>query len=96
MQVYLLRHGIAEEGRGDGADADRELTAEGRRKLRETLRVLANAEVKPSLILSSPLKRAIQTAEVARDILKTKNDILNTKALSPNSSVEQVWDESRR
>jgi phosphohistidine phosphatase len=95
MQVYLLRHGIAEEGRGDSADADRELTAEGRRKLRETLRVLANAEVKPSLILSSPLKRAIQTAEVARDILKTKNNILNTKALSPNSSVEQVWDEIR-
>jgi phosphohistidine phosphatase len=95
MQVYLLRHGVAEEGHGAANDAERELTSEGRRKLRETLRVLANAEVKPSLILSSPLKRAIETARLARDILKTKSNILNTRALSPNSTVEQVWDEIR-
>lgn len=95
MQVYLLRHGIAEEAHGATSDGDRELTAEGRRKLRETLRVLASAEVRPSLILSSPLKRAVETAEIAREILKTRPDVLHTKALSPNSSVEQVWDEIR-
>ena len=95
MQVYLLRHGIAQEAHGAPSDGDRELTSEGRRKLRETLRVLAGAEVRPSLIISSPLKRAIQTAEIAREILKTKHNVLHTKALSPNSSVEQIWDEIR-
>ncbi len=95
MQVYLLRHGIAEEGHVGMRDADRELTAEGKRKLRETFRILTNADVAPTLILSSPLARAIQTAELARELLKTKNEVLLTKALSPNSTVEQVWDELR-
>jgi phosphohistidine phosphatase len=95
MQVYLLRHGIAEEGHVGMRDADRELTAEGKRKLRETLRVLTNADVAPSLILSSPLARAVQTADLARGLLKIKADVLRTKALSPNSTVEQVWEELR-
>lgn len=95
MQVYLLRHGIAEEGRVGMNDSDRELTTEGRRKLRETLRALASAEVNPSLIVSSPLTRALQTAEIARSVFKTKAEVLRTKALTPNASVEQVWDELR-
>jgi phosphohistidine phosphatase len=76
-------------------DSDRELTTEGRRKLRETLRALASAEVNPSLIVSSPLTRALQTAEIARSVFKTKAAVLRTKALTPNASVEQVWDELR-
>ncbi len=76
-------------------DADRQLTSEGKRKLRETLRILTNADVAPTLILSSPLVRAVQTAELARELLKTKNAVLLTKALSPNSTVEQVWEELR-
>lgn len=95
MQVYLLRHGIAEEGHVGMRDFDRQLTTEGKRKLRETLRVLSNADVAPTLILSSPLVRAIQTADLARELLKTKNAVLRTKALSPNSTVEQVWEELR-
>lgn len=95
MQVYLLRHGIAEEGRIDMNDSERELTAEGRRKLRETLKFLATADVNPSLILTSPFKRADQTAEIAHSIFKTKAELLRTKALIPSSTVEQVWDEIR-
>jgi phosphohistidine phosphatase len=95
MQVYLLRHGIAEEGRIGMNDSDRELTTDGRRRLRETLRALASAEVNPSLIVSSPLTRALQTAEIARSVFKTKAAVLRTKALTPNAPVEQVWDEIR-
>ena len=95
MQLYLLRHGIAEEGRVGTSDVDRELTSEGRRKLRETLRALQNAEVNPSLIVSSTLTRALQTAEIARSVLKTKAAVLRTKALTPNAPLEPVWDEVR-
>ncbi len=77
-------------------DSDRELTTEGRRKLRETLRALVTAaEVNPSLIVSSPLTRALQTAEIARSVFKTKASVLRTKALTPNATVEQVWEEIR-
>jgi phosphohistidine phosphatase len=77
------------------SDSDRELTTEGRRRLRETLKALANAEVNPSLILTSPFKRAAQTAEIARGVFKTKAELLRTKALIPSSTPEQVWDEIR-
>lgn len=95
MQVYLLRHGIAEDPRMGKSDADRKLTQEGRQRLRETLRVAANAEVKPSLILSSPLARAVETAAIARDMLCYPGEILQTKALVPNAHPKQAWDEIR-
>ena len=95
MQVYLLRHGIAEETAPGKSDADRELTPEGRSKLRETLRVAADAGAKPTLVLSSPLVRALQTAEIAAQVLRYKNEILQTDVLVPNSQPERVWDEIR-
>ena len=95
MHVYLLRHGIAEEDRPGLNDADRALTADGRRKLRHVLKAVAEARVKPTLIISSQLKRAIQTAEIAKEVLGYQGEILRTKALAPGASVEQVWEEIR-
>lgn len=95
MQVYLLRHGAAEEGRPGANDADRALTEDGKRKLRQVLKAASDAGVAPGLILSSPFKRAIQTAEIAAGVLGYKNDILRTKALIPDSDVEHVWEEIR-
>lgn len=95
MDLYLLRHGIAEEGGTGMNDADRALTAEGRRKLRQVLTAACDAKVSLDLILSSPLKRALQTAEVARKALRHKGNLIKTKALEPGASVQQVWDEIR-
>jgi len=93
MQLYLLRHGIAEEGGVGLNDADRALTAQGRRKLRQVLQAALEAQVKPTLILSSPLKRAVQTAEIVKKVLGYKDEILLTKVLVPGSTVELVWEE---
>jgi len=41
MEIYLLRHGIAEDGRPGLKDADRALTPDGREKLRLVRLVLA-------------------------------------------------------
>ncbi|MBV9301905.1 MAG: phosphohistidine phosphatase SixA [Acidobacteriaceae bacterium] len=95
MEVYLLRHGIAEEGRSGLSDADRALTQDGRRKLRRTLDALSEADVQISLMLTSPLKRAVQTAEIAQEALGYKGKLVRTQALSPNSRVEDVWQEIR-
>lgn len=95
MQLYLLRHGIAEENSLSGNDQDRALTAEGRGKLRQVLETASQAGVAPSLILTSPLKRAYETAEIAQEILKYKNELLRSKALAPGSTVEQIWNEIR-
>jgi phosphohistidine phosphatase len=95
MQVYLLRHGISQEARPGLGDADRSLTADGRRRLRQTLQAAIRADVKPSLILSSPLKRAVQTAEIAKEVFAYKGEILRTNALLPGAAAERVWDEIR-
>jgi phosphohistidine phosphatase len=95
MQVYLLRHGVAQKDSANGNDADRALTQDGRRKLRQVLKAASEAQVKPTLILSSSLKRAMQTAEIAKSVLDYKNEIVRSKALRPGASVEDVWEEMR-
>ena len=95
MQVYLLRHGLAEEDRSGLSDADRALTQDGRRKLRQTLEAALRADVRPTLILTSPLKRAVETAEIAQEVLRYKGQLLRTDALLPGSGVTGVWDEIR-
>jgi phosphohistidine phosphatase len=95
MQVYLLRHGIAEDGRDGISDAARGLTSEGRKKLQQVLQAVAKTDVEPSLIVTSPLKRAVQTAEIAKRILGYKQDLLQSNALVPGSTPEQAWAEIR-
>ena len=67
MIVYLLRHGIAMDlgERGVTCDEDRMLSAEGVRKTGRALRGLAALECNPQTIFSSPLVRAVETAELA-------------------------------
>lgn len=95
MQIYLLRHGIAEDSAPTGRDADRRLTPEGRKKLNAVLKAAAAAGVKPSLILTSPLARAKQTAELAAKALGCKEPILTARVLEPDGEPEEVWAEIR-
>src|SRR5271170_5901096 len=95
MELYLLRHGIAEEHSASGRDADRRLTEEGREKLRRVLKRAAAAGVSPSLVISSPYKRALETAEIAALELRYKGEILRAGSLTPDSSPPSVWSEIR-
>ncbi len=95
MEVYILRHGIAEKTAPGGSDAERVLTEKGREKLRQVLRLARSAEVNPSLILTSPLIRAVQTAEVAAEIFSYRHEVVRTNALLPTASPHDVWQELR-
>jgi phosphohistidine phosphatase len=63
-RIYIIRHAIAEEAASTGRDEDRALTAEGRKKMKRAARGLASLGVAPAHLLSSPLVRAQQTAEI--------------------------------
>jgi phosphohistidine phosphatase len=95
VEVYLLRHGVAEQRSATGRDADRRLTEDGKTKLRKVLKRAAKHGVNPTLILSSPLARAMETAELAAQELKYGSEIVRTEALSPNSSPTDIWKEIR-
>jgi phosphohistidine phosphatase len=91
MVLYILRHAIAEQRQAGRADETRALTDEGRDKLRQVMKRARRAGVDPALILSSPLKRAVETAEVAAGILGYQGGIIETPSLSPKATVEQTW-----
>ncbi|EFI41973.1 histidine phosphatase family protein [Peptoniphilus sp. oral taxon 386] len=74
MSVYLIRHGIAQNFAD--TDFERELTTEGRIKLRDTFEVFADEIGKIKIkVYSSPLIRAVQTAEILCDFLNCEFEI---------------------
>jgi phosphohistidine phosphatase len=95
MQIYLLRHGIAEDGSPGQADADRALTPEGMKRLREILKRARTASVSPSVILTSPYLRARQTAEMAKEILGYDDELAPSSKLTPMASPLETWAEVR-
>jgi phosphohistidine phosphatase len=95
MELYILRHGIAEDGNPGQKDSERALTDEGRKKLHEVMRVVHRAGVAPALMVSSPYLRAVQTAEIAMEVLRYNGTLLQTPVLIPPSEPETVWQEVR-
>lgn len=71
MKLYLLRHGKADWPDWDRPDDERPLTEKGKKEVAQVAKLLARLEIAPA-ILTSPLPRASQTAEIASKYLKTK------------------------
>ena len=94
MEIYLLRHGDAEDSLRI-PDGERSLTGEGRKKLGRILLRARDAGAGASLILSSPLRRALETAELAAGLLGTQAQIMKTNALLPEAAPNEVWAEIR-
>src|SRR6266508_1369653 len=87
MELVFLRHGLAadrEEWKGD--DADRPLTAEGADRTKDVVRGLRTLKVRPDVILSSPLLRARETAEIAKKGLMTDAKVELADEMTPAAS----------
>ena len=70
MRVYFLRHGEADWPNWEGDDDDRPLTERGRKEMRKVARFLDALEISLDDILTSPLPRAHQTAEIVAERFK--------------------------
>jgi phosphohistidine phosphatase len=64
LKLYIMRHGPAEDVAATGRDADRVLTTPGRERVSAVVGALIAAEEAPQTVLSSPLARARETAEI--------------------------------
>jgi len=86
-EIYLIRHGIAEE-RGDAwpDDAKRPLTSEGKSALKKIARGLARRGVGFDVILTSPFVRARQTAEAIAAELESRPPLVSVESLTPSGS----------
>lgn len=95
MRLYLVRHASAADAqRFQGPDEDRPLTTRGRDELREVLPRVAAAEAPPRVIWTSPLVRAVQTAEYVIHHWAPGAELRVTRALlsgaDPSTVIEEI------
>ncbi len=68
MRIYLVRHALAEDHNPAG-DAERTLTPKGRLRMAAAAKGLRDLKVRPDLIVTSPLRRALETAAILAEEL---------------------------
>jgi len=92
MNLYLLRHGIAVEPGTPGFenDAERPLIPKGERRLHAAAAAMEKMELSFDLVLSSPLVRAKQTAEIVASEMKLKKRLQFSDALAPGGGVKHL------
>jgi phosphohistidine phosphatase len=75
MKLYLVRHAEAIAHSPALDDAIRHLTAKGRGQFQKTARTMARREIDPDFILTSPLVRAVQTAEILAQVMEFRGEL---------------------
>ena len=90
MNIYLVRHGDAEKTAIGKKDFDRDLTPEGKIKIKSAV---ANWKIfLPDIdfIVTSPYIRALNTAKIIAETYEVKNPVIIDKKLSPGSKAENL------
>jgi len=79
-----MRHGAAVDPNVAGGDPPRWLTPDGRRTVREQAKRIVGLEAAPSVILASPLVRAMQTAELIASGTGFEGEVRVAQELHPS------------
>lgn len=91
MNLFILRHGIAvEPGTPGYQDSERPLIPKGRRQLNKIADAMRAMKLSFDVILSSPLVRARQTAEIVAADLKAKKRLAFADELKPGGDVKKL------
>ena len=96
MELFVIRHAIAEPlgKQNEFSDEKRALTGEGKNRMREVVKGLVKLGIEVDLILTSPLVRAVETAEIVGIAAGlTKKEIKLTANLAPGASPEKLFAE---
>jgi phosphohistidine phosphatase len=94
MILYIVRHAIAvPHGYPGIEDNDRALTNEGISKMKQISTGLCRLEYVPEVILSSPLVRARQTAEILLQAFGKGIELKNFSALAPSGARQELYRE---
>lgn len=83
MNLYLIRHGDSNDFAPTGKDTDRELSETGKIEFEKMVRTTMNALEEIDIILTSPLIRARQTAEILKSQLNKEINLEICSELSP-------------
>src|SRR5437660_747156 len=90
MLLYLLRHADAEPSAE--SDEARRLTEKGREQARKVARFLEAHELHLSLVLSSPVRRAHETAQLVVDQMRAELLLAPWLAcgMRPETAIEEL------
>lgn len=93
-RIYLLRHGEAAKASDANVshDSERPLTPRGRERLERAARGIRSLGVALDRILTSPYRRARETAEIVAAALGTPEALSTEEALASGAR----WDEVKR
>jgi len=83
MKLIIVRHAAAIERTSGISEEYRYLTPEGRDFFRKTARTMWKKGVNPSLILTSPLLRAVQTADILAETISYSGPLVVADELMP-------------
>jgi len=89
VDLYLIRHGLAGEHGSYANDDERPLTDEGKQKTQQIAERLYALKLRLDLILTSPLIRARQTADLLLDA-KLSPELQESPQLAPGGSLD-AW-----
>ena len=87
-RLFLVRHGQADRSAWDGPDDQRPLTPEGIARMEASADFMTGLGMDVELILTSPLTRARQTAEIVADVLTPPGGVIEDEGLAWGFSTE--------
>ena len=94
LELYLIRHGVAaERGEDYPDDSKRPLTNGGISRLRKEAKALDELGVALDHIITSPLVRTRQTADIFAESMKSKPSVSQSDALAPAGTSTAVIQE---
>lgn len=90
MKIYLVRHAEAVARQEGLEDSVRWLTPKGRKTIQKFALRLKKMQVRPELIITSPLTRAVQTAELIMAAMGKHTALVADLQLAPDETAEQL------
>lgn len=97
MKLIIIRHGIAHDvgEHGIRRDADRMLTDTGKKKVWFMAEGLKDLTLDGSFaLISSPLVRARETADIFHEVLRLKEPVLTSDEMAPGGDFAQLFREA--
>jgi phosphohistidine phosphatase len=90
MKLIFIRHAAAVDRASEISEESRYLTPEGRVFFRKTARTMLKNSVDPAMILTSPLIRAVQTADILAETLSCCSPLVLRNELQPGFGMQSL------
>lgn len=90
-EIFVIRHGIADDAsEHNGSDEERQLTKKGREKVRGVAKYLQSRRIRFDTVISSPLVRARETAEIMHTACSRSKNLMISDLLLPDGSYDEL------